>query len=57
MFLFEGFIVMFVCATPMALILIINRDKYELPRVIFYLSLGVLLSATLIIIGGVGALL
>lgn len=54
MFVFEGFILMFLAATPMAFLIVFNRDQYKLPRFMFYLSLLVLLASTLVLIGGFG---
>ncbi len=56
MFIFEGFIVLFVAAAPLAGLLIFNRKKYNLPKYMLVMAMIALLASTVIAIGLIGIL-
>jgi hypothetical protein len=56
MFFFEGFLVMFLAATPLAALLIFNREKLSLPRHLQILAMLTLLASVFVGIGLVGVI-
>ncbi|RJR29936.1 hypothetical protein C4564_01410 [Candidatus Microgenomates bacterium] len=55
--MFEGFLVLFVAALPLSVILIYNRDKYDLPRVVNILAMIVLLASVAAGVGIIGTVM
>lgn len=55
--MFEGFLVLFAAALPLSVILIYNRDKYELPRIVNILAMIVLLASVAAGVGVIGTVM
>lgn len=54
MFFFEGYLIMFLTATPLAFILVFNRKNLNLPRYVLALAFITLLAAIFVFIGFAG---